>query len=373
MPISERTTKRSPSFRILVLIAIIGLSLLECSDTTIVQAYHSTPAIRPPSPAISTPTEVPSPTATATSTPTPDLLLGMAVALPATPAGVPFTGHLLIAENSGSGRIIEIDASGHVTWAFPASGSRSALGPWDDAFYTPNLRTIIANSEEGQTVIAIDIASHTVHWVAGEPNEIGAGPRHFNHPDDAVPAPDGTIHVADIGNCRIVHLSASGHYLDSMGNGACYHAPPGSFGSPNGAFPTPNGNLVVTEINGSWVDLLSHTGSLIWATQAPVRYPSDALAYPDGTVLLTDYTWPGKVIRMTSRGRVVWYYAPTNAQTLNHPSIAIPLASNRVAVCDDYNNRVFIVDPTTNSVVAVYSSPGGVPLLHPDGLAYRHN
>lgn len=362
---------RSPSLRTLILIAIMGLSLVGCSGTTTAQAPSSTPAVRPPSPAISTPTEVPSPTATATPTPPPDLLPGTAAALPATPPGVSFTGHLLISENSGSGRIIEIDASGHVTWAFPAAGSRSSQGPWDDAFYTPDLRTIIANSELGQTVIAIDIASQTVQWVAGEPNRIGAGSHHFNTPDDAVPASDGSIHVADIRNCRIVHLSTSGHYLGSIGNGACYHAPPNSFGSPNGAFPTSNGNLVVTEINGSWVDLLSHTGSLIWATQAPVSYPSDALAYPDGTVLLTDYSSSGKVIRMTSTGQVVWYYRPRGAQTLNHPSIAIPLSSNRVAICDDYNNRVFIVDPTNNSVVAVYSSPDGVPLHHPDGLAYR--
>jgi DNA-binding beta-propeller fold protein YncE len=100
---------------------------------------------------------------------------------------------------------------------------------------------------------------------------------------------------------------------------------------------------------------------------------TDALAYPDGTVLLTDYTWPRKVIRMTSTGRVVWYYAPRDAQTLNHPSIAIPIASNRVAVCDDFNNRVFIIDPTNKSVVAVYSSPDGIPLQYPAGLAYRPN
>lgn len=362
---------RSPFFRTIVLTAIMGLSLMGCSGAPPAPASLSTPTVRTPSPSLSTPTAVPSPTATATPPPPPDTLPGTTAALPATPAGVPFTGRLLIAENSGSGRIIEIDASGRVTWAFPATGSRSALGPWDDAFYTPDLRTIIANSEFGQTVIAVDIASRTVRWAAGTPNQVGAGPGRFNYPDDAVPAPDGTIHVADIRNCRIVQLSASGHYLGVMGNGACYHAPPTSFGSPNGAFPTSNGNLVVTEINGSWVDLLSRTGSLIWATQAPVSYPSDALAYPDGTVLLTDYSWPGKVIRMTSTGRVVWSYAPAGAQTLNRPSIAIPISSNRVAICDDYNNRVFIVDPTTNSVVAVYSAPGGVPLQHPDGLAYR--
>jgi hypothetical protein len=356
---------RNPSFRTFVLIAIMSLSLVRCSSTTAGQAAHSTPTVRP------TPTQRPSPTATAT--PTPDPLTGMAAALPAIPPGVPFTGHLLIAENSGSGRIIEIDASGHIIWAFPAAGSSSSLGPWDDAFYTPDLRTIVANSEEGQTVIAIDIASHKVNWVAGVPNQIGSDSHHFHTPDDAVPGPDGTIHVADIGNCRIVHLSASGHYLGSMGNGACYHAPPASFGSPNGAFPTSNGNLVVTEIISSWVDLLSQTGSLIWARQAPVSYPSDALPYPDGTVLLTDYSSPGKVVRMTSTGRVMWSYMPTGTQALDHPSIAIPIASNRVAVCDDFNNRVFIIDPTKNSVVAVYSSPDGVPLQHPDGLAYRSN
>ena len=102
-----------------------------------------------------------------------------------------------------------------------------------------------------------------------------------------------------------------------------------------------------------------------------MRYPSDALPYSDGSVLLTDYSLPGQVVRMASDGRLLWRFAPTGRSGLDHPSIALPLAANRVAICDDDANRVLVVDPTTKALVREY---GGQPELHlnrPDGLAFR--
>ena len=67
--------------------------------------------------------------------------MGASFALPALPAGVPFTGKLLIADR-GNGRIIEIGANGAVDWVFPRPGQKLPVrfGAPDDAFYTADGR-----------------------------------------------------------------------------------------------------------------------------------------------------------------------------------------------------------------------------------------
>ncbi|MHB8718403.1 MAG: outer membrane protein assembly factor BamB family protein [Candidatus Dormibacteria bacterium] len=308
-------------------------------------------------------------------TPLPELPLpGEAASLPAVPAGVPFTGHLLIAESSSHSRLLEIDAKGDVTWSFSTAAPPLAhpLGAPDDAFYTPDGSTILLSSEDGQGGMAIDRLSGRVRWQIGTYGVRGRDATHFNNPDDLVPAADGTAWLADIRNCRLLHLDAqTGAIIATLGAGGCRHDPPQQFSTPNGAFPTRDGSLVVTEINGSWVSWLNADGSVRWSHRVPAAYPSDAMAYPDGSVLLTDYSSLGQVLRIAPDGRVLWRYAPRGANQLNHTSIAIPLAVNRVAICDDYDNRIVIVDPTTSTVVWQWSGSGQYHLLRPDGLDYR--
>ena len=224
---------------------------------------------------------------------------------------MPFTGKLLIADR-GNGRIIEINSSGAVDWVFPRPGQHLPVpfGAPDDAFYTADGKTIIANAEGRQTVTAIDRATGTILWQVGHYNVRSSARGYFNEPDDAVPQPDGTIWVADIRNCRLVHLSAAGAWLGTIGNRSCRHNPPTSFAEPNGAFPTSTGSLIVTEIGGSWVTDLVPGGSVAWSVRAPVRYPSDAMQMAGGSVLLTDYSRPGAVVRLSSTGRTLWYYRP---------------------------------------------------------------
>lgn len=353
-------------------IGALAASVAIVAGCTLVPATGAAraPSTAVPSPSAAPPSASPSPTAIPTASPPP--LPGADAARAPVGPGVPFVGHLLIADR-GNGRIVEIDPSGAVTWTFPTKARPIAplLGPWDDAFYTPDRTGIVANAEDTHVVIAIDIATASIRWVVGTPGIAGKGVGHFDRPDDAVPALDGTIHVADIRNCRIVHLSPSGAFLGAIGSGACVHDPPRSFGSPNGAFPDAAGRLVVTEINGSWVDQLGPSGALEWAVRSPARYPSDALPYPDGSVLLTDYSRPGQVLRIRRDGHVLWRYRPTGPAELDHPSIALPLSADRVAVCDDHGDRVLIVDPRTNETVRTYTSVGGIHLRLPDGLDYR--
>ncbi|MDQ2961404.1 MAG: hypothetical protein M3R48_10215, partial [Candidatus Dormibacteraeota bacterium] len=276
-----------------------------------------------------------SPPADPSATPSPPgfLLPGEAATLPALPAGVPFTGHLLIAESSGHSRLLEVDPSGAVTWVFPTTSQPLArpLGAPDDAFYTPDGSSIVLNSESGQGAMVIARRNGTVLWQAGTYNVRGGGANHFNNPDDAVPAADGSVWMADIRNCRIVHLNgATGTITSALGGTGCRHNPPTQFAMPNGAFPTRDGSLVVTEIGGSWVTWINPDRTVRWTHHVPATYPSDGMAYPDGSVLLTDYSTLGQVIRIAADGTVLWRYAPRGTGQLDHPSIAIPLASNRV-------------------------------------------
>lgn len=314
-------------------------------------------------------TPSPAPTPDATADPA-SRLAGAAAALPAVPAGTVFNGHLLISD-VGNRRIVEISAGGEMTWSFPAPGdaAAAALGPWDDAYYSPDGKTITANSAVTSTVIAIDVATRQIRWRAGIPNTPSKGDKGFSSPDDAAMALDGTVWVADILNCRVVHLSATGAFLGSLGNGRCVHAPPVSFTSPNAAYPTADGGLLVTEINGSWIDRLGPDGALLWSVHAPVTYPSDAVPYPDGSVLVADYVSPGQVVRVARDGAVVWRFDA--GKQLHNPSSVQPLAANRVAISDDFGNRILIVDPTTNEIVHEYTTAGGIHFKVTDCVDFR--
>lgn len=343
------------------------LVLTACSPSA---ALVATPKA---SPGIKTsPSETPSATAPSPPQASPSRLPGASFALAALPPGVPFTGKLLIADR-GNGRIIEINADGVVDWLFPRPGQKLPVrfGAPDDAFYTADGKTIIANAEGRQTVTAIDRATGTILWQVGKYDVRSSAVGYFNEPDDAVPQPDGTIWVADIRNCRLVHLSAAGAWLGTLGNRACRHNPPKSFAEPNGAFPTPTGSLIVTEIGGSWVTSLVPGGAVAWSVRAPVRYPSDGMEMPGGSVLLTDYSLPGAVVRLSSTGKTLWYYRPSGRAELNHTSIAIPLASNRVAICDDFDSRIMVVDPATNQVIWTFAGSGPSQLFYPDGIDYE--
>lgn len=330
-----------------------------------------------PTPSLATvPSAVPEPSPTGTpkaaSLVPRRLLPGAMAEAPAVPAPRPFRGTLLVADR-GHARIVEVSGDGTVAWTFPRPDEPAppTWGAPDDAFFAPDGHTVIANAEESQTVTALDPASGSIRWQVGHFGVRGHGPGYFNGPDDAVPFPDGTIWVADIRNCRLVHLGSDGSWLQTVGNGRCHHAPPLSFASPNGVFPAADGSLLVTEIGGSWITRLSPDLRVRWSVRSPAVYPSDAVPYPDASVLLTDYSTPGAVFRISRSGHVLWRYRPSGDDELDHPSIAIPVAANRVAICDDFHHRIVVVDPTTNTVIWTFGGARAGPLRYPDGLDYR--
>ena len=318
--------------------------------------------------------------APSTGIPTPPLGTIPSAAIPST-APARFPGGLLIADR-GNGRLLVVTDAGKVVWTFPGpkslpAGQRFAA---DDAFISPDGRTIVANDEQHQVIDRIDIATRRVIWQYGRYDRLGSAPGRLHTPDDAYPLANGDIVVADIRNCRILEIAPSKRIVRQWGRtGACSDHPPRSFAEPNGDTPLPDGGLLITEIRGSRVVRLRADGHVVFDVHAPVTYPSDAQLEPDGSILVVDYASPGAIVRLSPAGRVLWRYAiPRGTRALDHPSLAVPLADGTIVLNDDQRDRVVVIDPRTDRIVWQYGTtdragrtaghlkiPDGVDVLPP--------
>ncbi len=277
---------------------------------------------------------------------------------PASDAGSRFGGGLIVADRA-NGRIIVLDAKSNILWRFPADASSIPAGQTfmaDDAFLSPDGKSIVANEEDFHVIVRIDVATRKIVWEYGRFGHAGAGPGELNTPDDAYPLANGDVVVADIRNCRILEIAPDKHIVHQWGTtGVCRDNPPYSYNNPNGDTPMPDGGLLITEIGGSRVVRLDASGKVLFDIHVPVLYPSDAQLAPDGTIVVSDFSLPGQVVDVTQTGKLVWRYRPTSGEgMLNHPSLAVPLPDGTIVLNDDGRDRVIVVDPKTGQILWQY-------------------
>jgi outer membrane protein assembly factor BamB len=298
-------------------------------------------------------------------------------AVPALAPPGPIPGYLLIADR-GNNRMLLVDSRGRILWRYPRPGRTPAM-PFrfaDDTFFAPGTADrIISNQEDQHTIQIISFPGGRVLWRYGRVNRPGSRRGYLNTPDDAYLLPNGNVSVADAYNCRVLFISPAHRIVRQYGaSSSCRHDPPRNFGAINGATPLPDGGILVSEINGSWVDDISASGHLRWAVQAPVSYPSDPQLLSPNRILLADYARPGHAIIMTRTGRVLWRYGPSSGPgMLDHPSLATRIAPGMIAINDDYRHRVVIVSLRARRIVWQYGHTDvagrGPGYLHtPDGL-----
>lgn len=285
-------------------------------------------------------------------------------------------GYLMIADR-GNNRILIADPQHRIVFRYPEEGrDSSTLYYDDDTFIEPGGAYVISNEEENQDVIEVNLSTRTQTTLFGQPGVAGSDSTHAREPDDAYMLPDGTFTAADAANCRIIFVRAH-TVVRSYGHaGVCRHDPPAYFNQVNGDTPLPGGGVLVSEIEGNWVDEIGPEGRLLWSIQAPVSYPSDPQPLPGGRVLLADYSSPGHVLIIDRQGKVLWRFGSTGGRDrLDHPSLAMPLPNGDVAVNDDYRDRVIVIDPRTNQIVWQYghsdvsgTAPGYLNI--PDGMDF---
>ncbi len=288
----------------------------------------------------------------------------------------PLPGDLLIADR-GNNRMLVVNPQKKVIWRFPKLGSGLTLHFDDDTFFTPDGKRIISNEEENHDIIQVTFPQGQLVWRYGHPGVKGASPGYLNTPDDAYALPGGVVIVADAYNCRVLEIK--GHrILRSIGHaGTCVHNPPYSLGAINGDTPLRNGHILVSEINGSYIDEFTLTGHLVRVYRAPVSYPSDPQLTVNGNIILADYASPGGVVILNRHtGKAMWTYRPASGPgRLDHPSLAAMLPNGMVIVSDDYNHRIVIINPRTNRIVWQYGHLGAAGrgpgyLNTPDGFDF---
>ena len=288
----------------------------------------------------------------------------------------PLPGDLLIADR-GNDRMLIVNPAHRILWTFPSRPGQVHLYFDDDTFFTPGGRRIISNQEENHQIVEISYPSGRLVWSYGHPGVPGSGPGYLNTPDDAYALPHHLVIVADAYNCRVLELRGS-RIVRSIGQaGHCVHDPPRYLGAVNGDTPLPNHHILVSEINGSYLDEFTLTGHLVRVYKAPVTYPSDPQLTLRGNILLADYTSPGAVVILSRKtGRLLWRYSVSSGPgMLDHPSLAAMLPNGMIALNDDYNQRVVIINPHTKKIVWSYGHlgrPGRAPgyLNTPDGFEF---
>src|SRR5262249_19399512 len=171
-----------------------------------------------------------------------------------------------------------------------------------------------------------------------------------------------TMTVADAYNCRILFIRHRQIVRQIGRTGVCVHDPPRSITSPNGDTPLRGGGVLVSEITGSWIDDFTSTVKLVGSFQPPCSSPSAPQPFSRGRILLADYARPGAVLILDRYGKVLWRYGPASGWgELDLPSLAIMLPNGDIAVNDDYDDRVVIIDPRQRRIVWQYghlSRPG---------------
>lgn len=95
---------------------------------------------------------------------------------------------------------------------------------------------------------------------------------------------------------------------------------------------------------------------------------------PNGDVLVAGFETPGRVDILTPHGRREWTYRVAAGHgALDRTSLAVRLTNGLIAVTDDWDRRVVLIDRRTHRIVWQYghrgvagSGPGY--LDKPDGL-----
>jgi outer membrane protein assembly factor BamB len=306
-------------------------------------------------------------------------------------AGSPYFGARLLIADRGNDRLLLMDDTMKVVWRYPAPNlPHDPLGFYfpDDAFFAEHGSVIVSNQEQNNTILEIAYPSGKIVWSYGHPRVQGAAPGYLHEPDDAYLLKNGQITVADAYNCRVLVINPNHTVAHQIGTvGQCVHHPPAGMAPPNGDTPLQNGDLLISEINGSWVSEYTPAGKLVWDTQLPIAYPSDPQQLAADRYLIADYAAPGQILEFDRAGHVLYRYrAPFGTPgMLDHPSLTELLPSGVFMANDDYNDRMVAIDPSTGALVWQYgitrrrgtgpgqlNTPDGFDLLLPNGSTPTH-
>jgi hypothetical protein len=273
-------------------------------------------------------------------------------------------GNVLITDQFNN-RVVEVNQLGKIVWSFgsnnPADtnpGPGHILGTnWAErlAFgltvmagtgIPPGASSAVPQGSVDNRVIVVNQGGHIV-WQYGQGGVTGSGPNQLNVPVAVIQLPNGNFLITDQGNNRIIEVSllfkrVVWSYGPTSG--------PGALNSPNSAELLSNGHILIADENNNRVIEITRTGHIVWEWDNPL---GTAIAFasrlPNGDTLITD-AGSNRVIEITPSQQVVFQYF-TNTQSGSNPNPlptnAVKLKNGDISIADQFNNRAFIIKPTT--------------------------
>jgi streptogramin lyase len=202
----------------------------------------------------------------------------------------------------------------------------------------------------------VDRYNHRVQLfqdVDGTPTSIGAWGTdgstagQFVRPNGVAAAADGSVYVADYGNNRVQHVSASGQVLDVWGSAG---AGDGEFDNPRGIAVGAGGDVYVSDLNNARIQRFSPTGAFKdkWGTPGSAN---DQLAQPwgidadaAGNIYVAD-SGNDRVVKFDADGNFITKWGQSglgenNAEFGTIQGLAVNSAGTEVFVADAQARRV---------------------------------
>ncbi len=182
----------------------------------------------------------------------------------------------------------------------------------------------------------------------------------FHAPRAVAVAPDGTLYVADSGNHRVVHLTATGQVLHIWGSFGDVSqgpemAPPGTFNEPWGVAVGPDGSVYVADTWNHRIQKFTPEGQFItqWGTfgTGETGYalwgPRDVVLDAQGRVLITD-TGNKRVVAYDADGAFLFAFgSPGIGPGQFDEPVGLAVAPDgTLYVADTWNQRIQAFAPT---------------------------
>jgi hypothetical protein len=255
-------------------------------------------------------------------------LLCAATAFAAVPMQLPSgierfpNGNTLINDAGASGsptaRVIEVDSSGQLVWAYVRADIEWA----HTARRVPNGNTLISATNESR-VIEVNPSGNVV-W------EISEG---LLHPNEAFHLANGNTLITDRDRDFVIEVDSSRNVVWSYTN----------LLGPHNGNRLASGNTLICDSDRNKVIEVSPGGAIVWQYATGLDWARCAQRLTNGNTLITD-SRHNRVIEVDSAGAIQW----TFSAGLSMPYMATRLATDNTLIST--GSRVIEVDPAGNIV-----------------------